>query len=106
MRQEAFFMWDLIAPFLLQCAVIVTDALLILFLPANVFAGLAIFSKGLTPALTAARRAIHETRVNLSIHILDSLIVAPFLVVLLAFAVNVADKFSLRLIDPGFWNNL
>src|SRR5262249_15539926 len=84
----------------------VRDALLVLILPADLFAGLAIIAKGLYPALAAARLAINETRVNLSIYILDSLIVGPIVVVIYALASDFADKLSLRLIDPHLWNSL
>ena len=77
-----------------------------LVLPADIFAGLAIITKGLGPALAAARQAIKETRVNLSIYILDSFIVGPILIVLYALATNLADTVSLRLINPHFWNTL
>ena len=99
-------MWASVLAFITQCTVILKDALLALVLPADLFAGLAIIAKGLGPALAAAKRAIHETRVNISIYFLDSLIVSPILIVLFALATNFADKASLRLIDPHFWNNL
>src|SRR5438067_50914 len=99
-------MWHSVAAFLLQCAVIFKDALLALILPASIFAILAIITKGLYPALDATKRAVHEIRVNLSIYILDSLIVGPFLIVLYVLITNLADAFSLRLINPQFWNSV
>ena len=82
------------------------DALLVLIVPAYIFAGLAIVAKGLYPALAAAKQAVHETRVNLAIYILDSLIVGPTLIALYVLATNFADTVSLRLIDQHFWNTL
>jgi sterol desaturase/sphingolipid hydroxylase (fatty acid hydroxylase superfamily) len=99
-------MWHSIIGFFFQCALILEDALLALILPADIFAGLAIIVKGLYPALDAAKRAIHETRINLSIYILDSFIIGPILIVLYALITNFADAFSLRLINPELWNNL
>jgi sterol desaturase/sphingolipid hydroxylase (fatty acid hydroxylase superfamily) len=96
-------MWHSVTALLLQCAVIFKDALLALILPADIFAGLAIITKGLHPALAAAKRAIYETRVNLSIYILDSLTIGPVLIVLYALITNLADTYSLR---PQFWNSL
>jgi sterol desaturase/sphingolipid hydroxylase (fatty acid hydroxylase superfamily) len=99
-------MWHAVTAFLLQCAVIFKDALLALILPASIFAILAIITKGLYPAAAAARRATHEIRVNLSIYILDSLTVGPLLIVLYALITNLADTYSLRLINPQFWDGL
>jgi sterol desaturase/sphingolipid hydroxylase (fatty acid hydroxylase superfamily) len=99
-------MWHSVTAFLLQCAAIFKDALLALILPADIFAGLAIITKGLRPALAAAKRAISETRVNLSIYILDSLTVGPVLIVLYALITNLADTYSLRLINPQLWSSL
>ena len=75
-------------------------------MPADIFAGLAIISKGLKPALDAAKQAIHETRINFTLYILNSLIVGPILIILYALTTNLADTFSLRLINPHFWNSL
>jgi sterol desaturase/sphingolipid hydroxylase (fatty acid hydroxylase superfamily) len=98
-------MWHLVTTFLLQCAVILKDAFLALALPADLFAGLAIVTKGLYPAVAAAKRAIRETRINLAIYILDSFIMGPILIALYALTANTADTLSLRLISPHFWNN-
>jgi sterol desaturase/sphingolipid hydroxylase (fatty acid hydroxylase superfamily) len=67
---------------------------------------LAIITKGLKPTLAAAQRAIRETRINLSIYILDALAVGPILLILYALMTNFADAYSLRLINPQFWNGL
>jgi sterol desaturase/sphingolipid hydroxylase (fatty acid hydroxylase superfamily) len=67
---------------------------------------LAVITKGLNPALAAAKQAIREARVNLTIYILDSVIVGPLLLILYALTTNLADSFSLRLINPQFWNSL
>ena len=93
-------MWNSVAALLLQCTAILKDALLVLILPADIFFGLAIITKGLKPTLAAAQRAIRETRINLSIYILDALVVGPILLVLYALMTNFADAYSLRLINP------
>jgi sterol desaturase/sphingolipid hydroxylase (fatty acid hydroxylase superfamily) len=95
-------MWAL----LFQCATILKHALLVLVLPAAIFAGLAIVTKGLYPALGAVKRAIHETRNNLTLYILDSLIMGPILAIVYGLTTNLADAFSLRMINPHSWNNL
>ena len=99
-------MWSSVAAFFFQCLVILRDALVVLILPADIFVGLAIIAKGFYPALTAAKQAIRETRVNLTIYILNTLILGPILVVLYALTTNFADRFSLRLISPHFWDSL
>ena len=99
-------MWNSVTALLLQCTAILKDALLVLILPADIFFGLAIITKGLKPTLAAAQRAIRETRINLSIYILDALVVGPILLVLYALMTNFADAYSLRLINPQFWNSL
>jgi sterol desaturase/sphingolipid hydroxylase (fatty acid hydroxylase superfamily) len=87
----------------IQCAEILKNALLGLVLPADIFAGLAILTKGLIPAWAAAKRAIRETRVNLTLHILNSLTVGPLVLVLYALMANFADAASLRVISPHWW---
>jgi sterol desaturase/sphingolipid hydroxylase (fatty acid hydroxylase superfamily) len=99
-------MFNSAATLLLQCAAILKDALLVLILPADIFFGLAIITKGLRPTLAAAQRAIRETRINLSIYILDALAVGPILLILYALMTNFADAYSLRLINPQFWNSV
>ena len=99
-------MWHSVTAFLLQCAMVLKDALLVLILPADIFAGLAIITKGLNPALAAAKQAIHETRLNLTIYILNSFIIGPIVIVLYVLTTNLADSFSLRLISPHFWDSL
>jgi sterol desaturase/sphingolipid hydroxylase (fatty acid hydroxylase superfamily) len=98
-------MWQSVVSLALQSATIVKDALLVLVLPADLFIGLAVFTKGLVPAWAAAKRAIQETRVNLAIYILDSFTVGPFLIVLYALMTNFADAAGLRLISPHSWNS-
>ena len=88
----------------IQSAAVLEDALLVLVLPATVFAGLAIITKGLWPAWAATKRAIHQTRFNLLISLLNSLMVAPILATLYSLMTNFADEFELRLIAPQVWN--
>jgi sterol desaturase/sphingolipid hydroxylase (fatty acid hydroxylase superfamily) len=90
----------------IQSAAILKDALLALVLPADLFVGLAIVTKGLFPAWAAARRAFHETRVNLAIYILDLCTIGAILVPLYVVMANFADAFALRLIGPHFWNSI
>jgi sterol desaturase/sphingolipid hydroxylase (fatty acid hydroxylase superfamily) len=99
-------MWHPLTAFLFQCLGILKDALLVLVLPADIFVGLAVITKGLNPALAAAKQAIRETRVNLTIYVLDSLIVGPVLIILYALTTNLADAFSIRLINSHFWDSL
>src|SRR5262249_40616722 len=99
-------MWHSITAFLLQCVTVLENALLILILPADLFAGLAIITKGLYPALAAAKQALHETRLNLTICILNSFTVGPIVIALYVLMTNFADSFSLRLISPHFWDSL
>jgi sterol desaturase/sphingolipid hydroxylase (fatty acid hydroxylase superfamily) len=99
-------MWNFIASVAVQCATILKDALLVLWLPALLFIAFAIIAKGLVPAWTAAKRAIRETRFNLAIYILDSLTVGPFFILQYALMSDVADAAGLRLIGPDFWSVL
>lgn len=100
-------MWNFIASVAVESATILRDALLLLLVPAELFIGFAIIAKGgLVSAWDAAKRAIDETRVNLTIYILNSLTIGPFLIVLYALMSDFADAAGLRLIGSGFWNSL
>jgi sterol desaturase/sphingolipid hydroxylase (fatty acid hydroxylase superfamily) len=99
-------MWHSVLSLAIQSATILKDAFLVLFLPADLFVGLAVLTKGLVPAWAAAKRAIHETRVNLSIYILDAFTVGPIVIALYALMANFADAVALRLISPHFWDSL
>jgi sterol desaturase/sphingolipid hydroxylase (fatty acid hydroxylase superfamily) len=99
-------MWDVIGSFTIQSATILKDALWAFVLPADLFAGLAIITKGLVPAWAAAKRAFHETRVNLALHILDAFTIGALLIPLYALMANFADAFALRLIGPHFWDRI
>jgi sterol desaturase/sphingolipid hydroxylase (fatty acid hydroxylase superfamily) len=90
----------------IQSANILKDALLALLLPADVFAGLAIVTKGLFPAWAAAKRAFCETRVNLAIHILDAFTVGAIVIPLYVLMANFADAAALRLIGPNLWDSV
>ena len=88
----------------IQGSVILRDALSVLVLPASIFAVLAVIIKGPWSAWAAAKRAMQETRFNLVMHLLNSLIVAPFLGVLYVLMTNFADEFDWRLLPSHVWN--
>jgi sterol desaturase/sphingolipid hydroxylase (fatty acid hydroxylase superfamily) len=99
-------MWDFIGSFTIQSATILKDALWALVLPADLFIGLAIITKGLFPAWAAAKRAFQETRVNLAIYILEAFTVGAILTPLYVLMANFADAFALRLLGPHFWDSV
>lgn len=72
-----------------------------LFVPAVAFAGIALIVKG-TQAIAAARRALPETGVNLSLMVVNVLTL-PLIGML---AAGMEDAFAWRLIDPGLWERL
>src|SRR5262249_49097793 len=99
-------MLDPLLTLAMQSATMLEDALLALVLPADLFAGLAIMTKGLFPAWAAAKRAFRETRVNLAIYIFDAFTVGAILIPLYALMANFADAFALRLISPSYWDSV
>jgi sterol desaturase/sphingolipid hydroxylase (fatty acid hydroxylase superfamily) len=99
-------MWHSVLSLAIQSATILKDAFLVLLLPADLFIGLAVLTKGLSPAWAAAKRAIRETRVNLAIYILDIFTVGAILVPLYVLMANFADAAALRLISPHFWDSV
>jgi len=58
------------------------DSLILLALPAVVFALLAVLLKG-REAITAAGRAAHEVRINLWLHVIDAVFMLPLLALLI-----------------------
>ena len=95
-------MWDFFTSWLIQTAVGLKQPIGILLFLANIFAGLAIITKGLYPALAAAKRAIHEIYFILKLYILDFFVIGPILGIVFVLPTNS----SLHLINPDFWNNL
>lgn len=75
---------------------------LVLLLSAFVFVSLAVVLKG-NEAITAARRAAAETRVNLSLHFLDVLFVAPLISLLVQGVQWVVDWSGFALTGPESW---
>jgi len=67
------------------------------------FGSLALLVKG-REALEALRRAAKELRVNLAIHFLDALFVAPVLAILTTLIRLGVNHYSLALIDGGLWS--
>jgi sterol desaturase/sphingolipid hydroxylase (fatty acid hydroxylase superfamily) len=68
-----------------------------------IFGFLAVLVKG-REALEALRRAAKEVRVNLAIHFLDALFVAPVLAILVALMRAGVDRYSLAFVDDGLWS--
>jgi sterol desaturase/sphingolipid hydroxylase (fatty acid hydroxylase superfamily) len=99
-------MFDPVLSLAIQSATMLEDALLALVLPADLFAGLAIITKGLVPAWAAAKRAFRETRVNLAIYILNAFTIGALVIPLYTLMANFADVAALRLVGPDFWNNI
>jgi sterol desaturase/sphingolipid hydroxylase (fatty acid hydroxylase superfamily) len=94
--------WPLLSDLLHDAARILWAALAALALPALLFAALALLVKR-RRALPDALRAAGETRLNLSIHLLDALLIAPPLALLLAFMQRGFDAYGLRVIPPDAW---
>src|SRR5436190_2808883 len=99
-------MGDPVLSLVTQSATMLQDALLALVLPADVFAGLAILTKGFFPAWAAAKRAFRETRVNFGIYILDAFTVGLILAPLYVLMANFADAAALRVFAPRFWDHV
>lgn len=93
-----------VLPLASQSAAILRDALSVLVFPASIFAVLAVIIKGPWSAWAAAKRSMHETRINLVMHLLNSIIVAPFLGIVYVLMTDFADKFDWRLVAPHVWN--
>jgi len=90
---------------LLHVARILWDALIAISIPAAVFVALAIIVKG-RDVFPAARRASKEMRINIGMHILDVMLVSPFVVALIAGIAHAADSANLRILRPGHWELL
>jgi sterol desaturase/sphingolipid hydroxylase (fatty acid hydroxylase superfamily) len=75
----------------------------LLGLSAVSFAALALLVKG-AEAVAAARRALGELRVNLSLYALDALLVGPALAILVSAIRSGVTRYSLSLIEPRAWS--
>lgn len=99
-------MWEFAVSVAIQCVTMIKDAILVLLPAAEIFIVLAVLTKGLIPAWAAAKRAVHETRINLTIYILDAVTVGPLLVAAFVLMAKLVDAIGLRLIEPATWNSL
>jgi sterol desaturase/sphingolipid hydroxylase (fatty acid hydroxylase superfamily) len=70
-----------------------------------IFGSLAVLVKG-REAFSALRRAAKELRVNLAIHFLDALFVAPVLAILTTVIRMGVDHYSLALLDGAVWSRV
>jgi sterol desaturase/sphingolipid hydroxylase (fatty acid hydroxylase superfamily) len=96
---------DDVAQLLKSVAESLTIALELLSYSALGFGALALLVKG-NEALFAARRAANEIRLNLSLHFLDALFVAPVVAVAVAMMRAFVTDYSLVLIDAETWQLL
>jgi sterol desaturase/sphingolipid hydroxylase (fatty acid hydroxylase superfamily) len=69
------------------------------------FGSLALLVKG-QEAISAARRAVHEIRLNLALLFLDALFVAPVVALAVAVVRALVTEYSLVLIDADTWQLL
>jgi sterol desaturase/sphingolipid hydroxylase (fatty acid hydroxylase superfamily) len=77
----------------------------LLALSAVAFGALALLVKG-AEAVAAARRALGELRVNLSLYLLDAVLVGPALAVLVSLIRSGVTRYSLTLIEARNWSRL
>jgi sterol desaturase/sphingolipid hydroxylase (fatty acid hydroxylase superfamily) len=69
------------------------------------FAGLAFITKG-RDAIAAARRAIVETRINLSLFVLDTLVVLPLVLLMTDGIGTMVTRFDLALVGLDRWQRI
>lgn len=69
------------------------------------FAGLALITKG-REAIAAARRALTETRINLSLFVLDTLVVLPLVLLMTGGIGTMVTRFDLALVGPDRWQSI
>jgi sterol desaturase/sphingolipid hydroxylase (fatty acid hydroxylase superfamily) len=98
-------MSEFITSALLQVGRILWDAAVVIAITATVFVALALVVKG-RRAFADARRAAHEMRINMMIHILELLLVGPWLAALIAGMTYVVDLTGMRILRPEQWNLL
>jgi sterol desaturase/sphingolipid hydroxylase (fatty acid hydroxylase superfamily) len=77
----------------------VSSAAVAIGLPLPFFVLLGFLAKGRRRLWSDAVRALHESRINISIHVLDSLLVAPFLAALILLM----RRYDLSIVPPGVW---
>lgn len=92
-------------PILTSAGTALWQALVALLVPAPFFILLALIVKGRT-AFRDARRALDESRVNLLIHFLDALLLAPLLALFAAGMEAALWSAGLVLVPTGFWSGL
>jgi sterol desaturase/sphingolipid hydroxylase (fatty acid hydroxylase superfamily) len=90
---------------LLSSANSLWTAIQILLLSALFFGSLAVLLKG-DEAYAAARRAAAEIRVNLSLFVLDALLVAPLLAVLVQLIRGTVGSRALLAVSPERWSSI
>jgi sterol desaturase/sphingolipid hydroxylase (fatty acid hydroxylase superfamily) len=88
-----------------QAADALADAVAVLVLPTLAFLALALAVKR-GEALAAGRRAIHETRTNLLIHLLDAVSVGPLLALAVAAMERRVGPSGFHLVPPEAWLSL
>jgi sterol desaturase/sphingolipid hydroxylase (fatty acid hydroxylase superfamily) len=98
-------MSEFIVSALLQVGRILLDAAVVIAITAVFFVALALAVKG-RRAFADARRAADETRINVMIHILDVLLVGPWLAALIAGMAYTVDLTGLRILRPEQWGLL
>lgn len=77
----------------------------VLILSAFLFAGLAVLIKG-PAAVRAARQAAAESRVNLTLAVLDALLVAPIIALLVQVIRGGVSWSGIGLGTPGWWESI
>lgn len=93
------------AGFLAHVMETLRDALIAVLVPLPFFALLGLAVKG--RALFAdIRRAATQSRINLLLHFLDALLVAPVLLVMSIGMADLSRSYGLYLVDPGFWSGV
>jgi sterol desaturase/sphingolipid hydroxylase (fatty acid hydroxylase superfamily) len=86
----------------LKAAVGTIQAAWALVAPACVFAALALLTKR-REALTAARRAAGEFRLNLGFYFFDNVLVLPLVTLLVAWVTHAVESSGIAIVELGFW---
>ena len=98
-------MSDFILSALWQVGRILWDATLVVCVAAAIFVTLALAVKG-RRVFADARRAANEMQLNVMMHVVDLLIVGPWLVALIAGIAYTVDWTGMRILRPEQWNLL
>ena len=94
-----------ITEFLAEAATTLVEAIRGLAIPAACLGGLAVLVKG-RAVFADARRALGESRINLSLHLLDVLLVTPVLVLFTTALSAAFTALGLVLVNPDVWAGL